>query len=70
MRFECEGIFDEYPHAASSLAIKPPVGDVYPVVVSREETALRPGKIDGWHVVNAQGDILGTYYNGEFTPVQ
>lgn len=33
-------------------------------------TALRPGKIDGWHVVNAQGDILGTYYNGEFTPVQ
>lgn len=36
----------------------------------RSETALRPGKIDGWHVVNAQGDILGTYYNGEFTPVQ
>lgn len=35
----------------------------------RTETALRPGKIDGWHVVNAQGDILGTYYNGEFTPV-
>lgn len=36
----------------------------------KTETALRPGKIDGWHVVNAQGDILGTYYNGEFTPVQ
>lgn len=36
----------------------------------RAETALMPGKIDGWHVVNAQGDILGTYYNGEFTPVQ
>ena len=36
----------------------------------RSETALRPGKIDGWHVVNAQGDILGTYYNGEFTPLQ
>lgn len=36
----------------------------------RTETALRPGKIDGWHVVNAQGDILGTFYNGEFTPVQ
>ena len=35
----------------------------------RAETALRPGKIDGWHVVDAQGDILGTYYNGEFTPV-
>ena len=36
----------------------------------RSETALRPGKIDGWHVVNASGDILGTFYNGEFTPVQ
>ena len=35
----------------------------------RAETALRPGKIDGWHVVNADGNILGTYYNGEFIPV-
>ena len=35
----------------------------------RTETALRPGKIDGWHVVDAEGNILGTYYNGEFTPV-
>lgn len=36
----------------------------------RNETALRPGKIDGWHVVDSQGNILGTYYNGEFTPVE
>ena len=36
----------------------------------RSETALRPGKIDGWHVVNFSGDILGTFYGGEFTPVQ
>ena len=35
----------------------------------RTETALSPGKIDGWHVVDAQGNILGTYYKGEFTPV-
>lgn len=35
----------------------------------RTETALRPGKIDGWHVVDSAGNILGTYYNGEFTPV-
>lgn len=35
----------------------------------RDQTALSPGKIDGWHVVDAQGNILGTYYNGEFTPV-
>ena len=35
----------------------------------RSETSLSPGKIDGWHVVDAQGNILGTYYKGEFTPV-
>jgi hypothetical protein len=34
----------------------------------RAETSLSPGKIDGWHVVDAQGNILGTYYKGEFTP--
>ena len=35
----------------------------------RNETALAPGKIDGWHVVDSNGEILGTYYKGEFTPV-
>lgn len=35
----------------------------------RAETALAPGKIDGWHVVDTQGNILGTYYKGEFIPV-
>lgn len=36
----------------------------------RSETALRPGKIDGWHVVDSEGNILGTFYNGEFTPAE
>lgn len=36
----------------------------------RTETSLSPGKIDGWHVVDAQGNIIGTYYKGEFTPVE
>lgn len=35
----------------------------------RSETALRPGKIDGWHVVNFSGDIIGTYLGSEFTPI-
>ena len=34
----------------------------------REQTALRPGRIDGWYVVDSAGNILGTFYNGEFTP--
>lgn len=36
----------------------------------RAETSLSPGKIDGWHVVDKDGNILGTYYKGEFTPVE
>lgn len=36
----------------------------------REYTALGPGKIDGWHVVDKDGNILGTFYQGEFTPIQ
>lgn len=34
----------------------------------RSYTSLKPGKIDGWHVVDSEGNILGTFYNGEFTP--
>lgn len=33
------------------------------------ETSLAPGKITGWYVVDEQGNILGTYYKGEFTPI-
>ena len=36
----------------------------------RSYTSLRPGKIDGWHVVDKNGNVLGTYYNGEFTPAE
>lgn len=36
----------------------------------RQTTSLSPGKIDGWHVVDSTGKILGTWYNGEFTPVE
>jgi hypothetical protein len=35
----------------------------------KAETTLSPGKITGWHVVDAEGNILGTFYKGEFTPV-
>lgn len=36
----------------------------------RSYTSLSPGKIDGWHVVDSQGNILGTFYAGEFTPAE
>ena len=36
----------------------------------RDQTALSPGKIAGWHVVDAEGNILGDYLSGVFTPVE
>lgn len=33
-----------------------------------QQTALKPGGVSGWHVVDSQGNILGTFYKGEFTP--
>ena len=33
----------------------------------RNYTTLSPGKINGWNVVDSQGNILGTWYNGVFT---
>ena len=36
----------------------------------RATTALECGSISGWHVVDSQGNILGTYYKGEFTPAE
>lgn len=35
----------------------------------KASTTLSPGKITGWHVVDANGEILGTYYKGNFEPV-
>jgi len=35
----------------------------------RASTSLSPGRIDGWHVVDSTGKVLGTYFKGEFTPI-
>ena len=34
----------------------------------RSYTSLKPGKIDGWHVVDSEGNILGTFLGDTFTP--
>ena len=36
----------------------------------RDSTSLSVGKINGWHLVDSSGNILGTYLNGELTPVE
>ena len=38
--FGCGRVFSEYPFAAASLAVQPPVGEAYPVAVVREEDAV------------------------------
>lgn len=44
--------------------------DLLKYMGGRQTTSLSPGKIDGWFVVDSQENILGSYYNGEFTPVE
>ena len=36
----------------------------------RAETSLSPGKVTGWYVIDEEGNDLGTYYKGQFTPVE
>lgn len=45
----CANLFYKYPDAAATLAVKPPVGDTYPVVVTKDGTNVI------WNV--GQGDI-------------
>lgn len=35
----------------------------------RSSTSLGVGRIDGWHIVDSTGKILGDYFKGVFTPV-
>ena len=36
----------------------------------RATTALAPGKVTGWNVLDENLNVIGTYYKGEFTPVE
>ncbi len=36
----------------------------------RSYTSLSPGKIEGWHVVDSEGNILGSYLGGVFTEAE
>lgn len=49
VRIDCKELFDEHPDAIPSLAVKPPQGDAYPAVVTRE------GDIVVWNV--AKSDV-------------
>ena len=49
IRIDCANLFYKYPDAEATLAVKPQVGDAYPVVVTKDGTVII------WNV--SQGDI-------------
>ena len=36
----------------------------------RATTTLAPGKITGWNVVDSEGNVLGSFFKGVFTPAE
>ena len=54
---DCTEIYREFPHAAASLTVQPPVGDAYPVVVTRD------GNNVTW---NIQASDVANSGDGEF----
>lgn len=53
VRINAKEIFAEYPHASPSLAIKPPSGDIYPVVADMEDDDVI------WNISNADLAFAG-----------
>lgn len=53
VRINCAGFFAEYPGAAASIAVKPPKGDVYPVVVTIEDDQVV------WDISEADLSVAG-----------
>jgi len=50
VQIDCKRVFDDYPDAIVYMAVKPPQGDTYPAIVTRD------GDIVTWEVTNS--DLL------------
>lgn len=65
VRIDCKMIFKDYPAAVVSLAVTPPQGDPYPVMV------IRDGDIVAWNVTasdtayHGEGRVQFTFVDGE-----
>lgn len=57
VRIDCLKLYEEYPHAAASLTVKPPKGDSYPAVVVRDGNTVVWEITDSDLIYDGNGEI-------------
>lgn len=62
---DCSEMFAGYPDAVPSAAVKPPVGDIYPVIVSRDGDIVNWVVYDSDLAENGKGKFQLTFTDGE-----
>ena len=64
VRFDCKKVFKDYPDAIPSLAVLPPKGDDYPVVVTRDGDFVEWTVTDSDLIYDGNGEIQLTFTDG------
>lgn len=64
VRFDCKKVFKDYPDAIPSLAVLPPKGDDYPVVVTRDGDFVEWTVTDSDLIYDGDGGIQLTFTDG------
>ncbi len=62
---DCRAVFDEYQDAGVSMAVRPPRGESYPVVVSREGDIVKWIVTDSDLICNGNGEIQLVFVDGD-----
>ena len=65
VRINCVGVFSEYPNAAVSMAVRPPVGDIYPAVVEKSGVMIIWNITDSVLSANGLGECQLTFTEDE-----
>lgn len=63
--FLAEDVYQEYPHAAASLTVRPPYGEPYPAVVTRDGNNVVWTVKDSDLVKSGQGELQLSFTTGE-----
>lgn len=62
---DCRAVFDEYQDAGVSMAVRPPRGESYPAVVSREGDIVKWIVTDSDLICNGNGEIQLVFVDGD-----
>ena len=65
VRIDCLKLYEEYPNAAASLTVKPPKGDSYPGIVTRENDIVVWVVSDSDLIHEGNGEIQLSFVVGE-----